>query len=82
MVAVEAVSGRIDMDLDLGMRGAQRLGTLERDARIALTEMGEHRTARRQVDQLADTAAVVRDRRRRARAGVHAASQASVPPQQ
>src|SRR5207247_1394177 len=61
LIAVEAVVGGIDMNLRLGVRRGELLDGSDRNHRVALAEMREHRASRRLADSIGDPAAVVRD---------------------
>src|SRR3954469_21476706 len=60
LVAIEAVAGRIDVDLDAArMGGAQLVDVGERYGMVGLAEMRQHRAFRRLLRNRSDAAAVV-----------------------
>src|ERR1700722_9065892 len=67
LVAVEAVIGGIDVDLDVRMSGGDFLHARNRDVRVLLAKMEECRDLGLQVLEPNDPAAVIADRGAQAR---------------
>src|SRR5437764_11987706 len=64
LVAIEAVAGRVNVNLDAArMGGAQLLDIGQRDRVIRLAEMRQHRAFRLLLRDRSDAAAVIDDRR-------------------
>src|SRR3546814_1602735 len=61
LVAVEAVAGRVDVDLDLGMRLPHGVHVAHRNALVRFAEVQHHRTLQLLVLESGDLAAVVAD---------------------